>query len=131
MKKIISLVAAVLLLAGCGSEKSVEVPVEKTPVKKVIDTTTQYSTDEVMKHATNEDCWTSINGGVYNLTNWIAQHPGGVGPIQSICGGDGSGMFNMQHGGMGTPQDTLKVFQIGVLESTSSTEVDPASDPVE
>lgn len=36
-----------------------------------------YTTAEVAKHATKEDCWLMIKGKVYDVTGWGADHPGG------------------------------------------------------
>ena len=36
-----------------------------------------YSREEVKQHATTESCWTIIHNKVYDITNWIAKHPGG------------------------------------------------------
>ena len=33
--------------------------------------------EEVVKHRTNEDCWTVIDGLVYDITKYIGIHPGG------------------------------------------------------
>lgn len=61
-------------------------------------------------------CLTIINGGVYDLTSWIAQHPGGEEKILSICGKDGSTLFNDQHGGQRKPENILEKFKIGSLK---------------
>uniref|UniRef100_A0A2P2I5P2 Sulfite oxidase n=1 Tax=Hirondellea gigas TaxID=1518452 RepID=A0A2P2I5P2_9CRUS len=38
----------------------------------------EYSLDDVAKHATMEDrVWVCFNSGVYDITDFIAQHPGG------------------------------------------------------
>lgn len=75
----------------------------------------KYTAAQVAKHSTAKSCWTSINGKVYDLTSWIARHPGGSGPIMSVCGRDGSAAFNGQHQGQGRPEAMLKAFRIGTL----------------
>lgn len=70
---------------------------------------------EVKKHATAANCWAAIDGNVYNLTNWISKHPGGPGVIKTLCGTDGSQMFNQQHGGQGRPVAELKNYKVGAL----------------
>lgn len=78
--------------------------------------TKSFSAAQVSTHNTQASCWSSINGSVYDLTAWIAQHPGGEGAILSICGQDGSAAFNNQHGGSGSPARILQSYLIGVLQ---------------
>ncbi len=70
---------------------------------------------EVKKHNKDTDCYTAINGNVYDLTSWIDQHPGGADAIISLCGIDGSSAFTEQHGGQGKPERELASFKIGPL----------------
>ena len=53
---------------------------------------------EVQRHNSEADCWSIINGSVYNLTALIIQHPGGNEPIKAACGTDGTVSFLGQHG---------------------------------
>ena len=48
---------------------------------------------EVQKHCSRADGWTVINGVVYDVTNFISQHPGGSTAITKILGKDGSALF--------------------------------------
>jgi cytochrome b involved in lipid metabolism len=75
-----------------------------------------YTLADVSAHGGKGDCWTAINGGVYNLTTWISQHPGGEQAILSICGKDGSAAFNGQHGGAAQQAQILATFKIGTLK---------------
>ncbi|MGC9605149.1 MAG: cytochrome b5-like heme/steroid binding domain-containing protein [Minisyncoccia bacterium] len=79
-----------------------------------------YTMADVAKHNSASSCWTAINSKVYDLTNWIGQHPGGQQAILSICGIDGSAAFNNQHGGQSRPANELAAFYIGDLSSASS-----------
>ncbi|MBK8732116.1 MAG: hypothetical protein IPL93_04410 [Actinomycetales bacterium] len=38
-----------------------------------------YTLAQVQQHATASSCWTVVSSGVYDVTSWIAQHPGGSG----------------------------------------------------
>ena len=79
--------------------------------------TSGYTMADVAQHNSASSCWAAINGNVYNLTNWISQHPGGQGPILGLCGTDGSAAFNGQHGGAARPASELKNFLLGPLSS--------------
>lgn len=68
---------------------------------------------EVSRHSTPDDCWTAVNGNAYDLTAWIAEHPGGEQDIVRLCGIDGSQAFDSQHGGQRQPEDELARFLIG------------------
>lgn len=76
-----------------------------------------YTMSTVAKHHNASSCWTAINGNVYDLTNWINQHPGGKAPILSLCGTDGSAAFNGKHGTQARPASELKNFLLGALAS--------------
>lgn len=72
-----------------------------------------YTVSTVALHASASDCWTIVRGGVYNLTSWINQHPGGAGAILSMCGRDATASFEAQHGGQRRPEAELVSFKIG------------------
>ncbi|MBD3688890.1 hypothetical protein H8R18_04905 [Nanchangia anserum] len=74
-----------------------------------------YTAAEVSAHASSDDCWTIIDGGVYDLTKWIAKHPGGPDAIRSTCGVDASTAFNSKHGKSEKVAERLKDFAIGTL----------------
>ncbi len=86
-----------------------------SPVSTVASTKT-YSLIDVAKHKTANDCWTTINGNVYDLTSFVNSHPGGVENIISICGIDGSSAFGNQHGGQRRPASELVSLYIGKLK---------------
>lgn len=74
-----------------------------------------YTLDQVKQHNTQADCWAAIDNGVYNLTDWIAQHPGGAERIIGICGTDATAAFANQHSGEQRPETQLTRFYIGKL----------------
>lgn len=74
-----------------------------------------YTLAQVAEHNKQSDCWTAINGKVYNVTSWAAKHPGGDQNIYRLCGIDGTSAFSQQHGSQGEPNETLTEYQIGVL----------------
>lgn len=70
---------------------------------------------EVAQHASRESCYTVIRGEVYDLTGWIANHPGGQAAILGLCGRDGTDAFMNQHGGSSRQENILAGFRIGTL----------------
>ena len=72
---------------------------------------------DVATHNSPSDCWSAIDGKVYNLTAWIERHPGGAVVINALCGKDGSAGFNGQHQGQRRPADELARFLVGDLKS--------------
>lgn len=69
----------------------------------------------VADHSIRTNCWSVIDGNVYDLTSWVPKHPGGEGAILKLCGTDGSASFNRKHGGAPTQAKILAGFKIGVL----------------
>lgn len=144
MNKIIVITGAMLLMAaGCSSQTNqtkttdlTPTPTTQaatsptptpTPTKSTTVTPTPsatptasmektFSMADVAKANTPENCYSAINGIVYNLTAWINKHPGGDRAILSLCGKDGSSAFNGQHGGENKPEKVLAGFEIGKLK---------------
>ncbi len=90
-----------------------------TPVAKVTTNTSStaktFTLAQVAEHNTKTSCYTTIQGSVYDLTTWIAQHPGGQSAIIGLCGIEGTKGFMQQHGGQGNPERELASLKIGVL----------------
>ena len=55
------------------------------------------SESELKKHNTKEDCWVVFQGAVYNMTPYLARHPGGVDCITSCAGGDMTEAYMDRH----------------------------------
>ncbi|KAG2502744.1 hypothetical protein JM16_009634 [Phytophthora kernoviae] len=53
--------------------------------------------EEVSHHNTEEDCWSVLDGKVYNLTPYLKFHPGGVADLLLSAGGDCTDLFNEKH----------------------------------
>ena len=70
---------------------------------------------DVQQHSTGTDCWSVVDAGVYDLTAWIPQHPGGPQVIEAMCGKDASAAFRNQHSSQGEPNAVLAAFRIGTL----------------
>ena len=76
---------------------------------------TGYTMDKVKANNSATSCWSAINGNVYDLTNWINQHPGGSGAIRGLCGTDGSAEFSAKHKGQSNPESRLASYLLGPL----------------
>eukprot|EP01052_Picozoa_sp_SAG31_P016641 SAG31_NODE_1109_length_9860_cov_22.119353_4_plen_689_part_00 len=58
---------------------------------------TIFTREEVARHRTKDDCWIVIGDGVYDVTPWLALHPGRAGPILRRAGQDASQAFAHFH----------------------------------
>jgi cytochrome b involved in lipid metabolism len=78
-----------------------------------------YTLSDISTHNSASDCWTTINGGVYDVTKFISQHRGGD-RILSACGVDATDLFTGKsplgriHSAMA--QKLLSSMQIGTLQ---------------
>lgn len=52
---------------------------------------------EIALHNKQADCWSYMGEKVYNLTSWMAEHPGGAEIMVEMCGKDGSESFGSHH----------------------------------
>ena len=80
------------------------------------------STSEIKKHNTEDDCWSIVNGKVYNLTSYVQNHPGGAAVISNICGKDGTNSFTNQHNTQSKPNSVLSGFLLGSLGASITKE---------
>jgi len=65
---------------------------------RVTKATSSLNSSTVASHSTSSDCWVTISNGIYNLTNYLVSHPGGVGAITPYCGKDGTTAFQTRGG---------------------------------
>ena len=79
-----------------------------------------YTMDQVSAHKTAADCWSVVDGVVYDLTKWVPQHPGGSATIIAMCGVDGSAAFNGKHGTSAGAKSSLALFKIGTLSGAAT-----------
>eukprot|EP00939_MAST-03C_sp_MAST-3C-sp1_P003243 g3243.t1 len=61
------------------------------------DTITTMYARVFAKHKTKKDCWVILNNNVYNVTDFLPDHPGGKNAILLYAGKDGTKEFNMLH----------------------------------
>ena len=84
--------------------------------------TINLSNSEIKTHNLKSDCWSIVNGNVYNLTSYVKSHPGGASVIANICGKDGSKAFVNQHNTQGKPNNVLSNFLLGPVGASITAE---------
>jgi predicted heme/steroid binding protein len=97
-----------------GSGSLVPSPMVTTPAP-ITPTTKTFTLAEVATHNNAQSCYTTISGGVYDVTTYVPMHKGGSAAILAICGKDGSSLFSGQHAGQPKPEQMLASFKIGAL----------------
>merc|ERR1712232_1410401 len=55
------------------------------------------SEEEVAKHSSDTDCWCIVGDDVYDVTNFLSEHPGGKKAIMLFAGKDATEEFDMLH----------------------------------
>ncbi|MFN8097908.1 MAG: cytochrome b5-like heme/steroid binding domain-containing protein [Dermatophilaceae bacterium] len=117
---------AVVALAACGGDSAgTSTPTAGTSAvgaTTASGTSSSASSDaltmaEVATHNSTSSCWAAISGKVYDLTDWIGEHPGGPDRIEALCGTDATSAFDAQHGGQREPEERLAGFLLGDLTS--------------
>jgi cytochrome b involved in lipid metabolism len=92
------------LISGCTSQPITDITTQTESTQE--QTTTQttatqnlptYTLTDIAKHNSADSCWTVIKGNVYDLTEFITQHPGGERGILKTCGKDGTQDFLGAH----------------------------------
>jgi linoleoyl-CoA desaturase len=84
----------------------------------------EFGWDEIGRHNRFGDCWVVIDGGVYDVTRWVAAHPGGR-IVGALAGEDVTALFHSSHLRDVTPQ--LRPFRVGRVRGAGAT--DPEPDP--
>lgn len=142
MKKILIILAAIIAVSGViwfftqndssngpsGEQQTQNIQSEEntnTDTSTPDDTAKTFTAAQVAEHNTEQDCWTIIRGGVYDLTSYVARHPGGN-EILRACGTDATTLFETrttaggEEVGSGTPhssdaQEQLASLKVGTM----------------
>lgn len=75
--------------------------------------TKRFSMEEVAQHCTEKSAWLVIDGSVYDVTNFIKVHPGGMRILEG-CGKDATKLFRTMHSKYAVAK--LPRFLIGTIE---------------
>ncbi|KAI0482463.1 FMN-dependent dehydrogenase-domain-containing protein [Xylariaceae sp. FL0804] len=86
---------------------------------------------EVAKHNSKESCWVVIHGKAYDVTDFLPEHPGGMGIILKYAGKDATEEFEPIH-----PPDTLDKYldkskHLGDVDMNTVAKVEIEADPDE
>lgn len=68
----------------------------------------QITLDEISVHNVKTDCWTTVNGEVFDLTKFISIHKGGD-KILNACGVDATDYFTGKHPTIGRVHSQVAV----------------------
>ncbi|XP_059630362.1 cytochrome b5-like [Cornus florida] len=80
-----------------------------------------FNSDEVSVHNNAKDCWVIINAKAYDVTNFLADHPGGDEVLLAAAGKDASEEFeDVGHGS--AARLMLDEFYVGEIDPSSSPE---------
>ncbi|KAK2078148.1 hypothetical protein QBZ16_004016 [Prototheca wickerhamii] len=77
-----------------------------------------FSLEDVAPHSSEKDCWLVIHGKVYDVTQFLDEHPGGYDIVVSNSGKDSTEDFD-EIGHSKTAQDMLKDYYIGEFKGGS------------
>lgn len=81
-----------------------------------------FTADDVAAHASPKDCWIVRAGKVYDVTEFLADHPGGDDLILRYAGKDvGEAMADpIEHEHSDAAYDMLSEYQIGKIGSSAA-----------
>lgn len=86
---------------------------------------------ELNKHNTSDSCWVILYGKVYDVTNFLSDHPGGKKSILKLAGQDATEEFDLIHPPGTLEDNTNKLKYVGEVdrseldEKTISNDTDP------
>lgn len=80
---------------------------------------------EIEKHTSKESCWVVISGQVYDLSGFLAEHPGGARAILKVAGTDATEEFELIHP-MGTLSKLPAECLLGVATGEPTAKVEDA-----
>lgn len=79
------------------------------------------SASELARHGTSDDAWVSYNGEVYDITSFMAAHPGGPQIVESYLGSDVGVAMTEEHRHSEAAFELLERYHVGSLEGEGRT----------
>eukprot|EP01100_Stratorugosa_tubuloviscum_P004256 TRINITY_DN2055_c0_g1_i1.p1 TRINITY_DN2055_c0_g1~~TRINITY_DN2055_c0_g1_i1.p1 ORF type:complete len:126 (+),score=23.30 TRINITY_DN2055_c0_g1_i1:98-475(+) len=73
----------------------------------------KFTKNEVSLHNSRKDAWIIVRNKVYDVTNYIDEHPGGDSILKNVGGDSTIGFEGLQH--PSHVRDTIEMFYIGDL----------------
>lgn len=137
-KKILStIIIASLIFSACTNKQTLEKPTQiqnniENPTSNLTNDTIpttnttnetnqpetsrpqQFTMSDVAKHNTKNDCWFVIDNSIYDVSNFISNHPGGI-IIAQGCGKDASKLFHAVENHQSKALRMLNEWKIGEL----------------
>lgn len=83
----------------------------------------------MLLHNTRDDCWIIVRNNVYNITGFIADHPGGADILLTRAGEDATSYFVTKHGNNPAVQKQLERYKIGELIAGERITADDFNEP--
>ncbi|XP_042496835.1 cytochrome b5 [Macadamia integrifolia] len=77
-----------------------------------------YTMQEAALHNTREDCWVVVDGKVYNVTNYLDEHPGGDDVLIAATGKDATDEFE-DAGHSKSAREIMEEYCIGELDPSA------------
>ncbi|KAL1356041.1 hypothetical protein HN51_008017 [Arachis hypogaea] len=77
-----------------------------------------YSMKDASKHSTKDDCWIVVNGRVYDVTQYLDDHPGGDDVILAATGRDATDDFE-DAGHSKSAREQMEEYFIGELDTSA------------
>jgi acyl-lipid (8-3)-desaturase len=105
---------------------SFDIDKKKKKEKESVMASKKYSWQDVAKHNSDNDCWLSIRGKVYDVTAWVDDHPGGRDMLVLNGGKDATQLFEAYHGEHVAPK-YLDRYEVGTLTSSEYPSFPPVS----
>ncbi|KAG5031566.1 hypothetical protein AAZX31_06G126100 [Glycine max] len=77
-----------------------------------------YSIKDLSQHTTKDDCWILVDGKVYDVTQYLDDHPGGDDVILAATGKDATEEFE-DAGHSKSAREHMEQYCIGELDTSS------------